>query len=223
MKIISTYKDYYDYLSGIWGEDPLIVLDRRGFSNPFFSKEETKKLEFYIAGYKVDGFLKNGHIYFGEDLNQFDIQSFETKERIFKYWNIDYKKCYGNCNINDIVIITVDYKVGTYSRINHDILSKKVIPDIYNLNEKYNCPIFLSGRHRYTPGSSKFEDMAFPYPILKDLNLSSILPPEDIYKKLSNWISLQKTKSESSVDNRTNNQKIEGKGFDTKTSFRNIK
>ena len=29
MKIISKYKDYYDYLSGIYGEDPLKVLDRR--------------------------------------------------------------------------------------------------------------------------------------------------------------------------------------------------
>ena len=29
MKIISTYKDYYDYLSGIYGEDPLKILDRR--------------------------------------------------------------------------------------------------------------------------------------------------------------------------------------------------
>ena len=29
MKIISKYKDYYDYLSGIYGEDPLKILDRR--------------------------------------------------------------------------------------------------------------------------------------------------------------------------------------------------
>jgi hypothetical protein len=29
MKIISSYKEYYDYLKGIYGEDPLLVLDRR--------------------------------------------------------------------------------------------------------------------------------------------------------------------------------------------------
>ena len=30
MKIISKYKDYYDYLSGVWGEDPKLVLVRKG-------------------------------------------------------------------------------------------------------------------------------------------------------------------------------------------------
>ena len=216
MKIISTYKDYYDYLSGIWGEDPLIILDRRGFSNPFFLKEEIKKLEFYIAGYKIDGFLKNNHIYFGEELDQFDYD-LEDKERTFKYWNLAGKENYLNCKLEDIVITkSAEVKYNRYylNAISSCVLSKKVIPDVHNLNEKYNCPIFLAGR---------FEDLSFPYPILRDLNIPSILPPEDIYKKLSDWISLQKTKSESSVDNRTNNQKIEGKGFDLKTSFRNIK
>ena len=31
MKIISKYKDYYDYLTGIYGVDDKIVLDRRGW------------------------------------------------------------------------------------------------------------------------------------------------------------------------------------------------
>ena len=30
MKIIDKYKDYYDYLQGIYGQDPLAVYDRRG-------------------------------------------------------------------------------------------------------------------------------------------------------------------------------------------------
>ena len=220
MKIISTYKDYYDYLSGIWGVDPLIVLDRRRFSIPFFLKSETGKLEFYIAGYKVDGLYKEGHIYFGEELNQFDCD-LKTKERKFKYWNLSGKEDYLNSKLEDIVIVITNSERFYMNHIDNHILSKKVIPDIHNLNEKYNCPIFLANKANY--GEHSFEFDNYPYPILRDLNIPSILPPEDIYKKLSDWISLQKTKSESTVDNRTNNQKIEGKGFDTKTSFRNIK
>jgi len=29
MKILGKYKDYYDYLQGIYDVDPLLVLDRR--------------------------------------------------------------------------------------------------------------------------------------------------------------------------------------------------
>lgn len=36
MKIISKFKDYYDHLAGIYGEDPLLVLDRRA-NHPQFA------------------------------------------------------------------------------------------------------------------------------------------------------------------------------------------
>lgn len=35
MKIISNYKDYYDYLVGIYGVDQKVVYDRRFSGNPF--------------------------------------------------------------------------------------------------------------------------------------------------------------------------------------------
>ena len=37
MKIISKFKDYYDFLQGIYGVDPLLVLDRtKGTPNPLY-------------------------------------------------------------------------------------------------------------------------------------------------------------------------------------------
>ena len=37
MKIIDNHKDYYDYLQGVYGQDPLAVFDRRG--STWFNKE----------------------------------------------------------------------------------------------------------------------------------------------------------------------------------------
>jgi len=61
------------------------------------------------------------------------------------------------------------------------------------------------------------------YPNLSELNLQSILSPEEVYRMISDWISEQKTKSENKIDKRTDVEKLEGKGFDKKISFRNIK
>lgn len=38
MRILSKYKDYYDYLTGIYGEDPLLVKGNK------ISKEDAVKL-----------------------------------------------------------------------------------------------------------------------------------------------------------------------------------
>ena len=53
MKIISKYKDYYDYLVGTYGEDPKLILDRReGF---ILSKDSTEcKYQLYICGKIID-------------------------------------------------------------------------------------------------------------------------------------------------------------------------
>jgi hypothetical protein len=54
---------------------------------------------------------------------------------------------------------------------------------------------------------------------LSDFGLGQIVSPHDIYIAISNFISREKPV----IDNRTDVQKIVGKGFDKKTSFRNVK
>lgn len=36
MKIVSKFKDYYDYLSGVWGEDPLLTYVRKSEYTPIY-------------------------------------------------------------------------------------------------------------------------------------------------------------------------------------------
>jgi hypothetical protein len=70
MKIISKYKDYYDYLVGIYGVDEKLILDRTDFV--LTSKLTNKsKVTFYICGYIIDGYYIDGKFYYGSDLEQF--------------------------------------------------------------------------------------------------------------------------------------------------------
>ena len=92
-------------------------------------------------------------------------------------------------------------------------IQKAPIVDIHNTNEKESCPVFVK------VGRDKFRNCS-----LKELGLSSVLPAEEAYRLISDWLSLQRTKAEDKPDIRTNVQKVESHGFDNKTSFRpNIK
>ena len=57
-------KDYYDYLTGVYGIDDKLVLDRR--KKTFFGIIPTK-ISLYIAGFVVEGLYIKGKFYYGED------------------------------------------------------------------------------------------------------------------------------------------------------------
>lgn len=52
MKIISKYKDYYDYLQGIYGVDEKKILDRTSYK-PLIWCPETFEIVFCCKGYKL--------------------------------------------------------------------------------------------------------------------------------------------------------------------------
>ena len=57
------------------------------------------------------------------------------------------------------------------------------------------------------------------YPKLIGTGISTIIPPQEIYLMLCEWLAPK----DLTVDNRTNKEKILSAGFDTKISFRNVK
>ena len=77
MKIISKYKDYYDYLMGIRGVDPLIVLDRRKgiVHKPIDIKPSLYKfalIQLAICDVMHYGLIgKNGRVYWGKSMHRF--------------------------------------------------------------------------------------------------------------------------------------------------------
>lgn len=187
MKIISKYKDYYDYLSGIYGIDPLLVLDRRNNDN--YTCYIPEKLIFYICGLKIEGYYDGFKFYYGEKLKK---RADHTEKKYF--WQ---KDCPERSYIK---------KIDRY--INNEI---EKLSDDNNYNKIHNCPIIMQG---YT------NDHLLKFPQLNKFDVQQILPAEEIYQMLVQWLSDIRNQNETKVDKRTNKDKILTNGFDLKTSFR---
>lgn len=200
MKILSKYKDYYDYLTGIWGEDPKLILDRRdGNPKPLgekydFEKDKSYKITLIICGRMIEGYRFQNKIYYGQDLIRF-----KTDENN-KWDGIDYP------------YITIREDGRRYSK--NDYYALEPIDGYININKKYNCPILI--KHS-TNNYSKF-------PKLEELNLGSFIDAEKIYIWIQEYLSKQLDESLEQVPFLTDVQKLENKGFDKRLSFRpNIK
>ena len=121
MKIISKYKDYYDYLSGIYGEDPKIVLDRRDYYTPIFYDHQTTTLKLYICGWVIEGLYEKGTFYYGDRLKEKGI-----KEK-YRYFFSERKNVY----------VYVKTDSGNVALNYEPYLDKN------KLNIKENCPILI--------------------------------------------------------------------------------
>jgi hypothetical protein len=204
MKIISKYKDYYDYLVGIYGVDEKIVLDRTEFEIANFYSPTI--ITFYIAGKCVDGYWDGKMFYFGEDLKQFcKDQQKDTKN--YPKWKLRWMN-FGK-DPNSVVVYNDSW--GRKQRTAYPDLRV----DETKTNEKHNCAIMCTSSINISTASSGF----FRYPKLEDLGIITILPPHEIYMMLSEWLAPK----DKTVDTLSNLEKIVAAGFDKKTSFRNIK
>jgi hypothetical protein len=207
MKIISKFKDYYDYLQGIYGIDEKLILDRTEFyRTPKFPPNGLVNI--YICGYEYEGVCLNGQYYWESDIEKIALKS---KKR--RYWirGGDEKDYY-----------TVDLKLSNQSLT--QVLKKRVNSVV---NDKLNYPILinvlggelgLTYKHRdyhYFEHHQEFSK----FPILADYGFQRVLPAEDLWIQLSNWLS----RTKDIPNNQTNKEKILSAGFDLKTSFRNVK
>jgi len=196
MKIISKYKDYYDFLVGIYGEDNNIVLDRSDFELPRYSTPIV--VTFYIAGMSIDGYWDGKKFYFGEDLIRFcNNQKIDTK--YFTKWRLKWMKRVIDSNAVIIYNESLSESQTAYPGLRID--ETKV-------NEKCNCAIMCTNQIR---------NQYIRYPRLDDFGIITILPPHLIYIMLTDWLA-PKEKVEAKMDDI---DKLIAFGFDKKTSFRN--
>ena len=206
MKIISKYKDYYDFLVGKYGEDPLIVLDRR--TNEFPPRYVFDyKVTFFICDLEIEGLVKNGKVYYGKD-----IEPFAHKEK-------DYKglKRYRNRHTTEKDRHTTE-KEKVYYAVDiggRHLTTFNIKPVKSNVNTKVGVPILMLKSYISKP--LKQLDNFYCFPILKDWNIQSLIKPEDMFLMLSAFVA----KKDVDNDNRTDKEKIVDAGFDLKSSFRN--
>ena len=196
MKIIDNKKDYYDYLSGIWGIDDKVVFDRRGskmveddvknIKNSheawgwFFVGECYVKIGDWVYGFERDG--ENG-----EMVKMDKIISGWWKDRVEMDNPVEIEKFHLKKDMPDSV-------VGLYYRI-------------YRGDGKYR-----NGYHRSVKISN---------PILGQFDfIKKYIPAEEVWQKLYDYISKRNEKE--IVDHRNDVEKLESAGFDKKTSFRKM-
>lgn len=196
MIIISKYKDFYDYLTHIYGVDDKIILDRRtknSYSFQFY-ESESKKLTFHICGMSYDGVWHNGRFYWGEDLKQLDTRNQELIDHII--------------NQNRYVdIIFQERSLGTTNYKGKVTVQIYPYEDKTNSNIKENCPILID------QGGYNGK---YPFPRLDQFKFNQALPPQEIYLMLTAWLSPKDVETTPMTDK----QKIVSAGFDLKTSFR---
>lgn len=211
MKIISQYKDYYDYLVGIYGEDPKLILDRRPTVKTD-SRSDYVVEYVWVCGYEIVGMWLNGRFLCGNGLAPFAL----TKEEIpkSKYYIPKQEQ-----EENYIIPILSNPPWNKYVR--QLSFPKEIRLSTVDINLKENCPILSSG--------SVFPDRRCPkpkysnpihFPILRDYNLAHILPAEQLWLMLSEWLAKRIDAQQQHRDVRSDVEKLQSAGFDKKTSFR---
>lgn len=218
MKILTprNNKDYYDYLTGIYGIDEKVVFDRRRFTIisrldlPIFSylplENDTPKKEIPVwmrkdkrvpeyVGTKIGFILEVGLKWY----------VFEVE----RYLDKAFKVC-------------LDWTLVKTKEIHreHRLCKSPLSFFMYHKNSRYS--IDWKSYDYYDDARINIrEGTLIDNPILSGTPIPSFIPAEEIYSLLCSYISSMNDIEV--IDSRTDTQKAESVGFDRKTSFRNIK
>lgn len=197
MKIISKAKDYFDFLQGIYGIDEKLVLDRT--IHPIYHLPYTPSVNytetFYVGEYQIDGYWYEGKLYFGEDVEQFNINKKSRENKWYK-------------------------REGYYTIKNGSWNHHYVLKEPKYLGDK--CPTWKEDFPLLIYfGRGNKENILNPF--LKDWNLQKYISPETIWQWLTDWLSKRITKNEAEVPIGDDKTRILSHGFDLKQSFRHRK
>lgn len=206
MRIISKYKDYYDYLQGIYGVDEKLIIDRTKFilTDP---SPLNGIVKLYICGLEYQCLVVDKKYYWGDNLLKFEHTDASPSRWYLRWINRKYSR-------KEETYYNIKYKnfIGedVYASINK-------LPDATVYNDEFNCPILIqSDKGVFTAVNGMKLGM---FPILKDYGFHQIMSAETIWIILSNWLS----RTKDIPNTQTNTNKILAAGFDLKSSFRNVK
>lgn len=191
MKIISKYKDYYDYLKGIYGEDPKLILDRRDFSY-FTDSGFDYIVTMAVCDKLIQGLYcaKEKRMIWGKELDNY-MEPVDDSGWIKGYTH----RMIGRENK------WTDYQ-------NRYLIN--TIRDC-NLNTEYDCPILIVDRRNKI--NTRFSR-------LSDMDFHKVYTAEQLWILLSEWLGRRITDKEPTVPIGDDSIRIQSHGFDLKTSFR---
>ena len=225
-------KDYYDYISGIYGIDDLVVYDRRGsitlnsgnillqgldyyFSTKILFTDKPLSEKRYwelksIVRYHEAKASKNKY---SKKWKEGDVYHFVLEVGYTHYrfeverWIEDKKQ--DNAHVEYRLIDTLNDVQKRYSNVPMCIILCQVKDWRWITDEVRWIEIDNTQMHRVEN------------PILTDTFITKIIPPANIWQALYDYLSSLKDKP--FTDTRTDVEKLESAGFDKITSFRNVK
>lgn len=230
MRIISKFKDYYDYLVGKYGEDPILIFDRRnnillptGIQQGYLSKlpappAEWQK-EFGACVFTCELYIGNWHTWL-----------FNTGQRV--YTSDDIQKFVKRRTGNRYGVNVVQFQDGNeYALPQHN--SAYLSPDSFQTRLKQRdtyrylndilpykpAPILLIYQNNWRKSLYSIEsDTRFIVnPQLSTLGI--YIDADFVWQTIVQYLSDLKSEKEIRSE-APDKDKIVNKGFDTKTSFR---
>lgn len=205
MKIISKFKDYYDYLAGSYGIDEKLILDRTKFVNKF-PYGENEVVRFFICGFVIEGLFRDGKFWYGSELEQFSQKHFRNWGNFGNYYYVPANKANPTWGGSDSRVLMSPMKFKDWMQVQETIAYQNRKEEVCP-NDKYDCPIIISSY------SSDGYEMN---PILSEYQFHKVFSAQDIWLMLNEWLGREKQINEM----RTDKEKILSNGFDLKTSFR---
>lgn len=211
MIINSKYKDYYDFLQGVIGRDNNLILDRMGHSATsheyeFIDLYQSKNpcLVSVVIGTNSYRYLMfKGKVYNSRtEIDFFDGMTTHFTEEKQPYFNL-----YNSFGKETKVICP---NLGKNLLEPNDILKMPT-------QEGKDRPFIYASIRDLSNGTTT----SINYPILDNLKFGKVLDPYTIWSLI--YDELCKKKDAVIAEPQTDKEKIESKGFDNKTSFRNIK
>lgn len=165
MKIISKYKDYYDYLVSKYGIDDKRVLDRTKFhpTKELYHCSGVGKVYIYICDFKIEVLEIGTRRVCGHNLEKYG--------RLVSSNTGDYYQIEGDRGLVNV--------------LKDPQLDLKLKP-----NTKHDCPILIATSGYWHGSSDRLEFEKFP--ILKDYDIPNILDPDTIWCMLVDWLSREK-------------------------------
>lgn len=236
MKIISKFKDYYDYLVGIYGEDPLLFFDRRE-NNPQFADLPHTTMRELLPPQFLENFdfpcLSESVLYVGNQR----VWLFNTGDKIYTSFDVVSAE-YERYNIHGkgyFFFLKIQFADGEIHRIYdnswHHVLSNPrkwqdncQVQVVDRTKEEFveayaKVPLLLRCLDNF---NLKKVRETQPVHITINPQLSTLgvyLPEEWVWQEISAYLGQLRSEQETSPPVPDKN-KIENKGFDVKHSFR---
>lgn len=202
-------KDFYDYLAGIYGIDNDVVYDR--------------------AKSHVFRPMEVGDTYFCKTRLYNDRCKKETKGRHYVNGKYVYGIFYEGLKLHFVIEIGFTQYLFMVERYLDNNLEVQLEPQLLNkiqVDKKQSqvpvslIPVDFWGLFSEAPSIRRYYlNEEIQNPIFTGTWVTSFLNAEEVYNEIYNYlISIKEPKI---IDNRNDVQKLESKGFDKKTSFRN--